>query len=923
MCDLDELPTDILSRPCATEPCLEYVWVAGPFSDCESGNCGLVEGVGTEGLESSRFKYRNVTCLDNLGRRAPAGACGVGSRPEFRLRKQMPSEQGVCASGTLSDCFGNGACVDGRCVCDEGMSGVLCQVSDRVAADCPGAVTDANNICCPSGLLDANGRCCADGHSVDTNGQCCPAESIDACGQCGGSARAVDLFGRCCPRGVVDAQGVCCTDRSVDECGVCGGDGSTCGVESSVQVSVDAGLPADVAERLFQRELMRALAEFRISSEHVTVKRFSRSGRRHLSQAGPAVMYEALSVVRSSSKLDEIGLPPPVLSVDAFRRTLDSAMSNQGGRPQPGTDEADAAGRVSLVWLSSVRRQGICGNGLCEVGEEPLLSDGTASGTFCPQDCLEHLTCPGTKADDNSHLLPPTADNKFNDEAEVTLLAASNSWRASTCSGRGLCTAATGACDCYRGYTGTDCTACAEGYAPQGHSCVRLSALETLGTAIAVRGQSADAPNMVVLSTVLIVVCLVLAIVGVAIAYLVGVKRKRHAGTRTEMTQATSSSIRRHFASARGADVLSTPKTGTPPRLGASMSEFPAGKFNTPVVSYDGLSGMEGPIGSGGADAVPSSPGSIPSRSLWAMLKLQEAGNTYGSRTQLVGGPMPAKAMPDPADQAEGSRYYASPVKSRRADPAHASSPGGARGAPPGVLAKLTPKHVMGYFKRRSAPASEEAAVEDEAREPSRAELAGGALEDGLGPLPPPVSAASPAKRRSSSRSGADDEERPRSGFFQLMRNSVSKPASSETHAGLGCISLDISIPTPGDDAFCIPMPPAAGVDVGDAGMSYKAYSPGSSPPLHHLDSGHHNYHGTPLQRGHSGDSHSPNTSPFNVRNVVASTLSPANHEPASSPPAPAAPAHLPEPAQGGGASEPSASGSQWPSMPGWLLGKR
>lgn len=81
---------------------------------------------------------------------------------------------------------------------------------------------------------------------------------------------------------------------------------------------------------------------------------------------------------------------------------------------------------IALAGVPSVTRSGVCGNGVCELGERPL--QGVTQGT-CPSDC--GFT---TKACPNS------------------------------CSSTGTCLPAFGTCACFSGYQGNACDTCAAGY---------------------------------------------------------------------------------------------------------------------------------------------------------------------------------------------------------------------------------------------------------------------------------------------------------------------------------------------------------------------------------------------------------------------------------------------------------------------------
>ena len=74
-------------------------------------------------------------------------------------------------------------------------------------------------------------------------------------------------------------------------------------------------------------------------------------------------------------------------------------------------------------------RSGLCGNGICEVGERSIGS--TTLGT-CPEDCgLPSIDCPGENGSCNSH---------------------------------GTCMPSSGICVCFDGYSGASCETCSDGF---------------------------------------------------------------------------------------------------------------------------------------------------------------------------------------------------------------------------------------------------------------------------------------------------------------------------------------------------------------------------------------------------------------------------------------------------------------------------
>eukprot|EP00803_Ostreobium_quekettii_P002020 evm.model.scf_1111.1 EVM.evm.TU.scf_1111.1 scf_1111:239-898(-) len=98
---------------------------------------------------------------------------------------------------------------------------------------------------------------------------------------------------------------------------------------------------------------------------------------------------------------------------------------------------------ISAVYMDTYRRNGVCGNEICEVGES--IESGSLLDA-CPLDCpaLSNKSCPEGKA--------------------------------GQCSGRGICAAQTGDCICYKGFAGEDCAECDVGYEmfPNGNCGIRF-----------------------------------------------------------------------------------------------------------------------------------------------------------------------------------------------------------------------------------------------------------------------------------------------------------------------------------------------------------------------------------------------------------------------------------------------------------------
>ena len=87
---------------------------------------------------------------------------------------------------------------------------------------------------------------------------------------------------------------------------------------------------------------------------------------------------------------------------------------------------------------------GVCGNGVCEGSERS-----PGSHEFCPADC--------PNAPESGGSCPSPLDN----ESSLVVGEAGKQ-----CAARGICVPLSGACACFAGYTGEECSLCMEGFVP-------------------------------------------------------------------------------------------------------------------------------------------------------------------------------------------------------------------------------------------------------------------------------------------------------------------------------------------------------------------------------------------------------------------------------------------------------------------------
>lgn len=101
---------------------------------------------------------------------------------------------------------------------------------------------------------------------------------------------------------------------------------------------------------------------------------------------------------------------------------------------------------MQIEKVLQVERRGLCGNEVCEWGEQQFLAAAVDS-SYCARDCTRWQTCPAPALGSAGSPSIP-------------------------CGGRGRCTAVTGACECHVGYTGHDCGACNSDYILQDGWCM-------------------------------------------------------------------------------------------------------------------------------------------------------------------------------------------------------------------------------------------------------------------------------------------------------------------------------------------------------------------------------------------------------------------------------------------------------------------
>jgi len=463
--------------PCGMQDCPATRWEVGPWSRCNA-TCGggymhrevrCLAADNSEvgrsfcsGEEPSERRCNTHLCepgawnikpwgVCQRGRRDP---CGVGTQARtgfatcsssksiwasnYRCQTPAAAQSVSCRTGEVCpscghDCHGRGECLGGECACRAGWGGQFCEVPE---ATCPNGLLDKQGNCCPSGTVDAAGRCCSSYRAtLDRSGVCCESGKLDAQGVCDGSSVYADISGRGC-KGIPDAAGFCCEEGSVDECGVCNGFGDSCALEVTVVLLVDAPQSgSNTADAVFKNFIAAILG---INSGQVSI-----ASLEQFSRVSGLVLEEGFRLkIRATPVQGALGAGVP-----------NTGWASQRLRTSEG--EKVLGGGLFLAETLRVARAPICGNGICEIAERPIVGS-AGSKTECKEDCFhEYMPCPTAAGID----------------------------RDTVCSGRGVCFATTGQCSCFKGHYGAVCEKCIPGWVMRNGTCVFQSPAKGEGAA--------------------------------------------------------------------------------------------------------------------------------------------------------------------------------------------------------------------------------------------------------------------------------------------------------------------------------------------------------------------------------------------------------------------------------------------------------
>ena len=213
------------------------------------------------------------------------------------------------------------------------------------------------------------------------------------------------LQGICCP-GPVGQSGHCCSSGFVDECGVCDGDASSCSIILSVGLRTDVDALA-VTPQLWQQKLTSRLTD--LTGAAVTVLPYPSPDTQeaktrvpgglnvtflarlsYINGAVPATAVSGASApLTAESGWGVTRVPASISASGPFRFTLSEIIPAITASLRQSPLISTGLGLTTLspggvsspnVTIYMVERGGICGNGICEVGEQLWMEPSAAAG---------------------------------------------------------------------------------------------------------------------------------------------------------------------------------------------------------------------------------------------------------------------------------------------------------------------------------------------------------------------------------------------------------------------------------------------------------------------------------------------------------------------------------------------------------------
>lgn len=212
---------------------------------------------------------------------------------------------------------------------------------------------------------------------MDGFGRCCPSGAVDACGVCGGSGRFVDSTGVCCAT-TRDESGVCCESGQLDECFVCDGDGTSCASAVSLILTLTTPLSGvNATDHLAASFAVGVSSALGVAKRAINITGFVGSnetvnvgpGASQMSNPDPGVSQSRpfAEYIYIDLTVQPVGMSDS--SVVGRGAAVAAALEGAFGG-KTGTSTLQQMGFPDGVLLESVDpvlREGICGNGVCEV----------------------------------------------------------------------------------------------------------------------------------------------------------------------------------------------------------------------------------------------------------------------------------------------------------------------------------------------------------------------------------------------------------------------------------------------------------------------------------------------------------------------------------------------------------------------------
>ncbi|GMH43936.1 hypothetical protein BSKO_11870 [Bryopsis sp. KO-2023] len=449
-----------VSRTCNTRPCGIFTWKVGKWEKCHG--------------EQTGYSLRDVRCIDDNGSPVAQHLCVTKAPPDEELCVVEESSADCRPLNSLpdeEDCSARGECTLDGCHCKKGYHGNYCEI----LSECEG-VLGRSGICCKTGILDDDSNCCSTGALLDREGRCCNSGKLDACGVCDGHGAMTDILGECCTSSTLGQTGVCCKSGLVDECGVCDGDSASCGVSMDIRFflarptadpsffSIDseagANLNPEQKEGLKTR-LAAALGDIvGLHTSQIVSGDLREASNTTEPKPYAVISFENTATSRrllqdtASSSAGALDFGVLILPTSAQPLVLETVLSKLASYISSSEafvpeDSILSENRLEpvLVDVRNPSRIGICGNGICEIGEQEVFAHGVEGESACPEDCPFPIRmCPS----------PTIGGVGIQKEP---------------CGMNGRCLMASGTCNCFKGYSGDACDACTPGYTKSSNLC--------------------------------------------------------------------------------------------------------------------------------------------------------------------------------------------------------------------------------------------------------------------------------------------------------------------------------------------------------------------------------------------------------------------------------------------------------------------